>query len=485
MKQPAELAHLGAHELWSHVCAAAMGVRTGAAATVAKQCVSGGSVRLGWVRPPSWSAVEKNVTAIGAELGALTDRGLLVLATGGWSFAAQALTETAGAVPAARGLAVLDSLEPAAICAALDVGGRRPDGYLAISASGSTLETRQLANMVLTQAGSRRARLIWLRDTAVPPGVFALSPEGACDQVAMLGAPLSLAFLFPAATMDPVGLAVAHLDLRRRYLRIGADVARRVTGIPPCGAPRLYIALPSWAGRGLRLWLLQLGRQVLCGKSARFQPWIDVDGTAYPAPGGADVRIDFGGVQAGLGGLMEIMYTAGLFVGFLALRAGLQVTVHDHVRAYKDRLANATATDDVAARSALAAELPALAARWLADRAELTRLHVVLYDSRAAGPDTLPELFAATTGRGCEVHAGSAWNHHSFHAVYADPTVAVLLVVAPPDLDAPPSAPCAAVAGRTLRQIAVATHQALPARSMVVQLSSASAREGQNGKNRA
>jgi hypothetical protein len=484
MNQPAELAHLGADELWSHVCAAAMGARTGAAATVARQCVSGGSVRLGWVHPPSWSAVDKNVTAIGAGLGALTDRGLLVLATGGWSFAAQALTETAGAATAARGLAVLDSLEPAAICAALDVGGRWPDGYLAISASGSTLETRQLADMVLTQAGNRRARLVWLRDTAVPPGVFALSPQGARDQVAMLGAPLSLAFLFPAATMDPVGLAVAYLELRRRYPRIGAAVARRVAGIAPRGAPRLYFALPSWAGRGLRLWLLQLGRQVLCGKSARFQPWVDVDGTAYPAPEGADVRIDFGGVQAGLGGLMEIMYTAGLFVGFLALRAGVQVAVHDHVRAYKDRLANATAADDAAAGSVPAAELPSLAASWLADRAELTRLHVVLYDSRVAGPDTLPELFAAATGRGCEVHAGSAWNHHSFHAVYADPAVAVLLVVAPSD-PAAPSAPCAAAADRTLRQIAVATHQALPTRSMVVQLSSASTREGQNGKNRA
>jgi hypothetical protein len=181
---------------------------------------------------------------------------------------------------------------------------------------------------------------------------------------------------------------------------------------------------------------------------------------------------------------MEIMYTAGLFVGFLALRAGVQVAVHDHVRAYKDRLANATAADDAAAGSVPAAELPSLAASWLADRAELTRLHVVLYDSRVAGPDTLPELFAAATGRGCEVHAGSAWNHHSFHAVYADPAVAVLLVVAPSD-PAAPSAPCAAAADRTLRQIAVATHQALPTRSMVVQLSSASTREGQNGKNRA
>src|SRR5215469_11713529 len=115
MNQPTELAHLGADELWSHVRAAAMGTRTGAAATVASRCVSGDSVRLGWVHPPPWSAVNENVSVIGAELGALTSRGLLVLATGGWSFAARALRETAGPATVARGLGVLDSLEPAAI----------------------------------------------------------------------------------------------------------------------------------------------------------------------------------------------------------------------------------------------------------------------------------------------------------------------------------------------------------------------------------
>ncbi len=471
MSQHAGLARLGADELWRHIRAAAAGTRSGGAAIVARQCVSGESVRLGWVHPPPWSAIDQRVSAIRAGLGPPAGHGLLVLATGGWSFAAQALRETAWPPGAARRLTVLDSLEPAAISAALGASGRRPDGYLAISGSGGTVETRQLAGTVLALAGHGRARLVWLRDRAAPPGAFALSPRGACDQVAMLGAPLSMAFLFPAATMDRSALATAYCGLRQRYLRIGADAARRAACIAPYGTPRLHIALPPWAGRGLRLWVLQLGRQVLCGKSARFRPWVDVTGTVYPPPRGADVSLDLSGVRSGLSGLMEIMYTAGLFTGCLALRAGVQVAEHHHVRAYKELLAGADA-DDASPGTAAPADLPALAAGWLAGRAELTRLHVVLYDSRAAGPGTLPERFTAATGRPCEVHAGSAWNHHSFHAVYADLAVAVLLVVAPPGRDAGLTTQATAVAARTLRRIAVATHQALRSRSMVVQLSS-------------
>jgi hypothetical protein len=89
-------------------------------------------------------------------------------------------------------------------------------------------------------------------------------------------------------------------------------------------------------------------------------------------------------------------------------------------------------------------DLAGYATAWLSSRPDLRQLHVVHYGCPA------PARFAAAT----EIHQGSAWNHHSFQAVYADPSIAVLIVVPPDD--------------GLLRRIAVATYQALAGRSRMV-----------------
>jgi hypothetical protein len=291
----------------------------------------------------------------------------------------------------------------------------------------------------------------------------------------MLGAPLSTAFLVAAAAADAAGLAGAYAQLLRRHGQLGAAAARQAAAVRVQGAALVHLVAPGWAGRGLRLWLLQLARQVICGKSARFRPQVDVvapdDRRATP-----DVRVDLGTSPRSLPGLMETMYSAAIFAGSLALRAGLPVAEHAHVAAYKDRLADARrGIGDLA--DASVGDLPDIACRWLASQPRLTRLHVVLYDSAAMGPETAADRFTAVTGRCCEVHAGSAWNHHSFHAVCADPSVAVLLAVASPEASAAQPAPLLEAA-RTLRQTAVATHLALADRSIIVQLPGPADREG-------
>ncbi len=488
---PADLALLDGDSLWSVMRAAASGSRDGLAAVVARQCLSGASPRLGWVCPPPWSTVERSVAAVLAACRLPAASGLLPLATGGWSFAARAICETVSQAAPAGLTPALDSLEPAMIRRALRHGDRAPGAFLAISASGGTLETRLLARVVsergdtaCTQGGRRsappqapagRAPVVWLRDETAPPDVFALSPCRVPDQVAMLGAPLSTAFLVAAAAADAAGLADAYSRLLRRHDRIGAAAARQAAGVRVHGSVLVHLVAPEWAGPGLRLWLLQLARQVVCGKSARFRPRIEV---VAPDDQGAtpDVRVDLGTSPRSLPGLVETMYYAGIFVGSLALRAGVAVAEHAHVAAYKDRLADARqGIGDLG--TAGAGDLPDVAHGWLASQPELTRLHVVLYDSTAMGPGTGAGRFAAATGRSCEVHAGSAWNHHSFHAVYADRSVGVLLAVASPEASAQEPAPLLEAA-RTLRQTAIATHLALADRSIIVQLPAPAMREG-------
>jgi hypothetical protein len=452
----AGLATLDADRLWRAVRDAAAGSRAGAAATVAGLCRGGGTVRLGWAVPAAWPAVAEQVTAIAAALGRPAAHRIVVLGTGGWCFAAQAIAELSNGD---QTISTLDSPDPVPVRQAMPAGPR-PASYLAISGSGTTLETRRLAELATRLTGGR---VVWLCDRAAPPARLALSAPGSPDHVAMLGAPLSAAFLAVAHLADPVGLARAYSWLAGQYQRLAVQAARRAGTVPLDGPIGLRFVVPGWAGPGLRRWLLQLGRQVLCGKSARFRPVVDVG--AEPAPTGSN--LDLRGVRRGLPGLLALLYEAGVFTACLGLRAGLEIAEHRHVRAYKDLLAGDPAPPPspvVAMR-----ELAGYAATWLAGRPDLRRLHIVHYWSGTghAGADGAAARFTAATGRPCEVHEGSAWNHHSFQAVYPDPHAAVLLTTRD---DREASCPALAAAAGTLARIAWATHRALPDRSRLVRL---------------
>lgn len=455
MTARAALAALDAEALWGAVLAAGAGSRTGAAGTVARLCRSGGSSRLGWIAPPPWGVVSRGLRAIRSALAA--DE-VILLGTGGWCFAAQALCEVTGRPGRLR---TLDSLDPAAIESVTAAGVCGARGFLAISASGTTLETRRLAAAV---SPTPPGRLVWLRDDAAPPHAFALSPRGARDQVAMLGAPLSMAFLAAADIVDGAALGGAYRGFLERYRFIGAEAARRAARVAAAGPVGVHVAVPWWAGPGLRRWLLQLGRQVLCGKSRRFRPSFEVTGPGGSRAGDA-AGLNFAALPRRLPALLDLCYAASVFVACVGLRAGVRVAAHPHVREYKDRVADADPDRDPATPVA-AADLPEVAAAWLAGRHELSRLHVVRYGSAAPEPPGA-ERFRAVTGRRCEVHDGSAWNHHSFQAVYADPGTAVLLLTQPAGTDGAGPGPLA-TAARTLRQIAIATHRALPERSLLV-----------------
>jgi hypothetical protein len=463
----ARLADLDGLALWSVLHDAVAGSREGLAGEVAGRCLSEGSPRLGWIFPPPWRTVERAIAAVLSALRQPEPHGVLPLATGGWSFAASAVRETVSQADPAGLLAPLDSLDPATIRRALRGPGQPPRAFLAISASRATWETRILTTVMRGHSDTARIPLVWLSDQTAIPDVLSLSPRGEADQVAMLGAPLSTAFLAAAAMADLAGLAGAYARLLRDYTDVGTAAVRRAAAVDVRGAPLIRFVPPQWAGNGLRLWLLQLGRQVLCGKSEVFRPRVDVAGPGAPddLP---DLLVDLGTPPGDLSGLMEVLYRAVVFTGCLALRASLPVAGQSHGGAYKQWLGRAR-------RQAgplpvvPSGDLPAAAAAWLADRQELTRLHVVRYESAATGPATASERFAAATGRACEVHLGSAWNHHSFHASYADPSVAVLVAVAPPETSAPAGQRLLDAAAAQ-HEIAIATHLALGDRSMIVQL---------------
>lgn len=358
-----------------------------------------------WACPPPWHRVRAAVARHSAGLATP----LLVLGTGGWSFAVDAL--------ASDRVRALDDLDPWVLAHT-----SAPASCLAVSSSGRTVETRALA------AAFPPDRWLSGRD---------LCPRGGDGQVALFGAPLSTAFLVPAALADPAGFPDAYLDLVAAHYRLGlaaAAVAARHHD------DEVTIAPPAWANDGLRHWLLQLGRQVLAGKSATFPVRVTlVDGPA---------TVDLRAARPGLAGLMTLMYQAGMVAACLAVRHGLPVTEHRNVEAYKRLLGRPCPGRPVN-------DLAGFAAGWLAERPDFTTLHVVRY---GGAPRPLPDqaALAAATGRPVEVHRGSAWNHHSFHAVYADPATAVLVIAATGD--------------GLLRDLACATRLALGERAALVEV---------------
>lgn len=451
------LAALDGARLWARLHDAASGRasqpdRELAARELAARCAIGGTARLGWVCPPPWRTVERSLAPVLDALHVPARRRVLVLGTGGWSFAARALAQLAPSAEPGP-VACLDSLDPAAIEQA-----RRsaPGAYLAVSGSGGTLETRTLADLLPSLCP---APVIWLRDHGAPPHAYPLSPRGVADHVAMLGAPLSLAFLVPAALTDAGALADAYTRLSERYHDLALGAAERATQTEASGAPHVRIAAPAWAREGLRTWLLQLGRQVLCGKNPAYQPWVDV--VRAPDPSCA---LDLTDAPASLAGLMEAMYRAGIFVACLALRAGLRPVEHANVAAYKRLLAAPETAAPFPARPIRMAPagVPRFAADWLAGRPDLRRLHVVRYGGR---PRLRATALSAALGLPCEVHTGSAWNHHSYQAVYSDAGTAVL-VWAAPGTDGPLH-----TASRTLRRLAWASHASLGGRSALIETS--------------
>ncbi|MBF9129661.1 hypothetical protein I0C86_11900 [Plantactinospora sp. S1510] len=178
---------------------AAAGGRGGAAGEVARLATEGGTPRLGWLDPPAWPSVAELL----AGYAVAADGRLLLIGTGGWAFGARAVREIDGSR-----LDVLDALDPDALHRAVNGPAGPPDLAVAVSESGTTLETRLLADAARDRFG---VDVRWLTGPQLT------------GQVALFAAPLSVLFLLCAQA----GIAVAtsrSLRPRSALLRpIGAE----------------------------------------------------------------------------------------------------------------------------------------------------------------------------------------------------------------------------------------------------------------------
>jgi hypothetical protein len=428
----------------------------GHAATVADLATVGGVPRLGWVLPPPVPAVARRLLRYRPLLEA--GRTTLV-GTGAWAFTARAAT--GGAV---GGLRVVDRLGAAA--------GPATEAVVAVSESGTTLETRLLAATLAAAWGVEPVALggtdLWL-DPAAPSG-------------ALFAAPLSVPFLLAAAldragrlprraTGDPAMTAVRAVLTAYRGFAARSDeaglwasaVSRRIATAPG----RVALTVPADLGEGMRLFALQLLRQGLGGKDGGPHLWWDVDGGA-PCPRrastGTALRLGPPPLRHGnrLTRLMLHCYAVAALVACTGARHGVRFAAHPAVDNYK-RLVASCLTDPPEAVDVTGDGIVVAAATWLSRREHLARAHLVRYDPHPAR--ALPEAerrLESLTGRRWEAHPGSTWNHHSYQAVAGERHTGVVAVyAAPAPTPCPsrdPAATQAALAGATCASLG---HRAL------------------------
>lgn len=400
--------------LWDEVRTAAEGRGAGRADVIATLSNLDGRARLGWVIPPSPAHVE-------SVLARWDGPELLVLAgTGGWAFGARAVTE---GTPGAGRVRVLDSLDPAtvlriALTTRWPRSSRSPRCFAA-SASGATHETRVLADTLAA---------IW-----PDPGVRRLSEQdrtlslsGDSDLVALYGAPLSVPALLAARTAAGPDFAEAYRVFADHAGRIGswaADLSRRVASTD---RPRVTFRLPTGSGDGLRLWTLQAARQGWSGKSLTFRPWTTTIAATGPHSG---IEVDVAApLPAGPPSARALAapYAVAALVVCVAIRRGLTFSTHEAVARYKALIPVAD-NSDAEVHLGGPDEVAAAVKAWRHSRPDLNGVHVVTYGEAVT---------AAVAARipaepGVEVHAGSAWNHHSYQAVWHEPTIGVVVVLGP------------------------------------------------------
>ncbi|MBE1485346.1 phosphoheptose isomerase family protein [Plantactinospora soyae] len=491
-------------ELWAYVRAAARGDRHGPAGTVAALASLAGVPRLGWVHAPPWPVVSR---LLGPRSGGAPLRGChraVFVGTGGWAFGLRAVCE---ALPGQSTVRVLDSLDPAATQRVLAEAGRSGDtAGFAVSASGRTRETSLLA-ATLAVAGQRSgaAPPVWLSERD-----GALSLTGARDQVALYGTPLSRPALLAARMLCWPRFSDAYREFATATRAIGEWAGEESRRLPATGGPRVVFRLPHGSGPGLRLWTLQAARQGWGGKSERFRPWPDVAAPQFPGPvPGSDPDLEPGSdvvgespeqsarngtaagevvvdIAEGISGLrpagspagavataMATSYAVAALVACVAVRHGLRFATHDAVNRYKRLMPLApTATDRPGGGRAVGSvdELAGVLAGWLAERPELTAVHVVGYGAglaRAVRAGRLTERL----DRRVEVHEGSGWNHHSYQLVWHTRSVGVAVLLAPvqPVVTGDPALDAALTAQRhTLDAIAGATYVSLAPRSLLL-----------------
>jgi hypothetical protein len=516
-------------ELWTGLMAAARGERSSAVARAALALsVDEGRPRLGWVIPPPWEEVEQRIARVLRAVPSVA--GSLIVATGGWAFAALAAAETAA--PGYR-LSVVDTLDAGRLARYL-AGHDGAGAALAVSGSGQTYETRCLAEVVSVPWRSRPGGggLVWLTGTTVAGGLALRAPDAIN---ALLGGPSSVPFAVACALTGPERFRRAYEQFARLAPQAGYRAAELACAVPARPGARISLLLPGWTGTGVRLWALQALRQGLGGKPGG-PAWCDV-GTESGCPAGADPARGPAGADVGGGAGAEVGAGAGGDGGVGAARAWLASTLAGGVAGPGPDPAGTDVDGGGipgAARIRLAGVLPCEVAEPGLDPASaLVGAMVVMYatavvvaclglrfgvafashpavagykgllvsrpgcDEVVVGPsgagaaaaewlagragllgahlvDYGSGVSCAEPGRGWEVHLGSRWNHHSYQAVHGERRLGVVAVVGdrPPEVRTGDGSLDGALRGLHARQVAIAraTCASLDGRALLIRV---------------
>ncbi|KAM3518457.1 hypothetical protein MY4038_010093 [Beauveria bassiana] len=329
---------------------------------------------LGWVLPPPWAAVRKEIEAV-VDLGFVDSAEFIIwVGTGSWSFALEALQHVV--VPRSTGATtflVLNSLDPAALAGVL----RRIEGRLSrvvcvgISQSGSALETTMLMDTLrgcFEQAKlDHHEHFLWLTDIGGPSKIHVtgevtirsstttthdwsktrmvpLTVNNHADINALFCSPHSMATLLPLFIL--LGKDRERMQtVFEQYVSLRPHTAEKMLQDMQSVAFALFETI--WAvfdkdlGSAADKLAIQLVEQGLGSKRSDFNPTLEVSTTPTTRAGSdAATTLDFSrrpGSTRPAAKLMLTMYGLSIFVAAMAYHRGINFVTHPNVDFYKRR----------------------------------------------------------------------------------------------------------------------------------------------------
>ncbi|KAM3537111.1 hypothetical protein ARSEF1564_009968 [Beauveria bassiana] len=302
---------------------------------------------LGWVLPPPWAAVRKEIEAV-VDLGFVDSAEFIIwVGTGSWSFALEALQHVV--VPRSTGATtflVLNSLDPAALAGVL----RRIEGRLSRVAKLDHHEhflwltdiggpSKIHVTGEVTIRSSTTTTHDWSKTRMVP-----LTVNNHADINALFCSPHSMATLLPLFIL--LGKDRERMQtVFEQYVSLRPHTAEKMLQDTQSVAFALFETI--WAvfdkdlGSAADKLAIQLVEQGLGSKRSDFNPRLEVSTTPTTRAGSdAATTLDFSrmpGSTRPAAKLMLTMYGLSIFVAAMAYHRGINFVTHPNVDFYKRR----------------------------------------------------------------------------------------------------------------------------------------------------
>ncbi len=390
--------------------------------------------RLGWVIPPTLEDIME-VSKRFLDLDVVKGKTRFVfVGMGGSINSVKALIKILGNQSSNK-LYTLDSLDPAAMADLFASLNSLPNTLaIAISKSGTTTETRLLADVLMKKFEEEgleyKNHFLWLTDLPesrkklVAAGwresaAFSIQVDGGNDIGGRFSAPHTLIFLIPLLLLLEGNLSKleaiwqGYLELRENLMR---EAAQKAQGLAEHNTSHFAIVLEVELSDALETWIIQLFQESLGSKIPGYNPKTVVTSSDF-VPDGFE-KLYFNVTHPNIiCRAMVIMYLLQLFVALFSFEKGINFVNQPEVESYKSEMKEVPLIERPEGGKINALRLvDELKSSNIIKQVKFLEVVSYWYLQEEERKNIRQTLAVAFPGKEIFVFAGSDWNHHSYQA---------------------------------------------------------------------